>query len=234
MTKATVMLDRLKRYMKGGAHIGGATNYTAIGTDGAITQGGTQSNTFSGTTTISGTATFSAAPVLSGSGRTTRTAWVPWTAFSKNSSATSAALNSRWNSVLFSPATSATDVTIYAQWPVPADLDTTYGITPVVWWSRGANGTSSAVADWEVDVECVDSGEASGTASTADITAGASYTGASANIIWESTLDTVGANVIAADDLVSLELRLEGTDGLTTAGCPYFLGLALKYKASSV
>ncbi len=207
MTKATILKDRIARYMFGGAVIGGKTNKVTIGTDGSIT--------------------------LSGSGRPTHHVFVPPSAFYiTGASVSRTSLNSRWDSLHFMPSDSASDVTVYGQALVPEDADVTYGITPKVLWSRGAAGTASGIADWEVDIESVASGEATGTASTADVTNGASYTGASANIIWSSTLDTVGANVIAVGDVLSLELRLKGSDGKTTAGCPYFLGLELEYKAA--
>lgn len=233
---AYLVKDVLKRYSTGGARIGGATNYTDISNAGAITQAGTQTNvlsgtnTLSGTTTVSGVATFSAAAVLSGNGRPTRSVFIPCTAFEYTSAASVAlaALNSRFNSLKFSPSASSSDLTIYGQFHAPADLDTTYGITPKVWWSMGAKG-ASGIADWEVDVECIGTGEVSGTASTADVTAGASGATSVVNTIFLSALDTVGANVIAANDLVSLECRLEGSNGLTTAGCPSFLGMTISY-----
>ena len=244
--------DKLRRYMIGGARIGSAGSYTDIAIDGTITQAGTATNTFSGTSTLSGTttisgaltlsntvavngvATIAAAPVLSGSGRPTRNKFIWPTQWNTNSGSVAlATLNSRWNSLYFTPSGSASDVLVYSQVQVPADLDTTYGITPAVWWSTGAKA-ASCVADWQVAVECVAGGEVSGTASTADVTAGASGTSASANCIYRTELDTIGANVIAIEDLLSLVFSLEGSDGLTTAGCPYFLGLEIEYKGKSI
>jgi hypothetical protein len=245
--------DKKQRNMSGGARFGGSTNYMTVGSDGAITQAGTNTNTMAGTTTLSGTttvsgaltlsnttavngvATFTAAPVLSGSGRSTRSVFIPALAFEYTSAASVsvAAYNSRFASLYFAPSASGTDLTIYGQFFAPADLDTTYGITPKVLWGMGAKG-ASGIADWEVDVECVGTGEVSSTASTADVTAGASGAASTVQTIFLSTLDTVGANVIASNDLVSLEFRLEGSNGLTTAGCPYFLGMAIDYKAKTI
>ena len=232
--------------MIGGTRIGSAGSYTDIAANGTITQAGDATNTFSGTTTISGAltlsntiaqsgvATISAAPVLSGSGRTTRRIWLgPEAWYIAGASAALANLNSRWNSVYFTPSGSASDVNIYAQFQVPADLDTTYGFMPAVWWSMGSKG-ASGVADWQVIVECIANGEVSGTASTADVTAGASGAASTVQTIFRSELDIVAANVVTAEDLVSVILSLEGSDGLTTAGCPYCLGVEIEYKAKAI
>jgi hypothetical protein len=52
MAKAAVLLDKLKRILKGGAYIGGKTNYLDIDNAGAITQAGTGTATWTGTHTF--------------------------------------------------------------------------------------------------------------------------------------------------------------------------------------
>jgi hypothetical protein len=201
--------DTRRRWMRGGARVGNNTNYCDIGTAGAIT--------------------------LAGTARPTKHIWIsPGDFYTGGASVALTSLNSMWTAALFSPSASTSDVTIYGQVPVPEDCDITAGLTPKVWWSRGANGASTAIADWEVDIDSVGNNEATSTASTADVTAGASYSGDATNEITVSTLDTVGENSIAVGDLLSLEFRLEGSDGLTTAGCPYFLGLEIEYRVAAL
>ncbi len=238
--------DRIQRVMTGGAAIGGATNKSTIGTDGSIVQAGTQANTigattFAGANTFSltqafnGVATLAAAPVLSGSGRSTRRGWIgPEAWYISGASITDGTLNSLYRSLYFHPDASTSDVVMYAQWQVPADFDGTYGVQPKVWWSRGS-GTASGIADFDVSVVSLATGENTGTASVSSIAAGASgQTNASANVLFRSALSIVGANVITANDLLSLVCKLEGSDGLTTAGCPYCLGVELEYKAAAI
>ena len=220
--------------LAGTTTLSGATTISGAATlSGGATLSST--NTISGTTTISGTATFTAAPAMSGNGRPTKHIWRdPSEFYITGASVTDGTLNSRWHSLYFHPDASSSDVTIYAdQIEIPEHFDSSAGITPTVWWSRGAAG-ASGIADWVVSFQSVDDGEVSGTASEASIAAGASLSASTANQIEQSALSTVGTNVIVAGDLLSMVLRLEGSDGLTTAGCLYFLGLKLAYRATSL
>lgn len=203
------LIDSVIRRMRGGAEFGGNSNYLTISNAGVV--------------------------AMAGTARPDRKIFVPPSAFYVTGASVSAtSLNSMWSALQFTPSASSSDVTIYAQVPVPPDMDVSYGITPSVLASRGTSGSIAAVMDWEVDIDTVASGEASSAASTSHVTNGASYTAATSNSIARMALSNVGAAVIAANDVLSLELRLEGSDGKTTAGCPYFLGLELAYKASAL
>ncbi len=191
--------------------------------------------TLSDTAQLNGVATFAAAPVLSGSGRPTHAAWVPACEFNLGASAALAVLNSKWNAAYFTPAASSNDITVYAQVRLPTDFDTSYGLLPRVYWSRGAAG-ASAVADWILAVDPVANNEAtSSAASNSSVTAGASLTSGTANAITGSSLSLIGATSgFTAGDMLSLALKLDGGNAKTTAGCPYLIGVGLEYKASTL
>jgi len=59
-------------------------------------------------------------------------------------------------------------------------------------------------------------------------------TSASANTIVVSSLGRGGAKAFTLGDIISLALTLDYTSGSTTAGCPYFIGMELDYKASTL
>jgi hypothetical protein len=238
--------------MRGGAHMGGAGSYLLVDKSGAITQAGAGTATWVGTHTFTngvthsgavinsstvaqnGVQTFAAAPVMTGSGRATHHIWIRPSDLTTATSVAQATLNSRWDSLYFTPSGSASDLTVYGQVSVPEDMDVSVGLTPRIWWSRGA-AAASGIADWVLGVENVASGAGSiASASEASIAAGASLTSAVANTIVQSALSTIGAGAISKGELLSLALRLEGSDGLTTAGCPYFLGIELDYSANSL
>ncbi len=245
MSTATILKDTRKRVCRAGIQVGSSTAAVNISSDGVLTLTGTPAvtlggavtlsgtNTFSGTNAISGVATITAAPVLSGNGRPTHSVFIPARSFSLSGSAAMTTLNSKWDTAYVVVSSSANDVIWYGQFPAPEDMDVTYGLTPKVIWSTGAKAASS-VADWSLAVDPWASGEATGSASTSTIAAGASNVSASANTIVVSTLGLVGANAFTAGDIVSLALTLDGSSGSTTAGCPYFIGVELDYKASTL
>jgi len=214
MSRASILKDRLLRVCRGGLQVGSGAAYTSISS--------------------AGVATFTAAPVLSGSGRPTHSVFIPARDFSLSASAAMTTLNSKWDTAYVVVAASdATDVVWYGQVPVPEDMDVSYGLTPKIVWSTGAKAASS-VADWSLAVDPWASGEATGSASTSTTAAGASNTSASANTIVVSSLGLVGANAFTLGDIISLALTLDYTSGSTTAGCPYFIGMELDYKASTL
>lgn len=244
MSQAGQPHDRSRRNMRGGARLGsGGTNYLTIGADGGITQTGTgMTNTLTGGTTISGTLatsgvqTITAAPVLSGSGRPTHSLFVPAALWTDTASTSESALNSRWNSIAFAPAASETDVTIYAQAMVPREMDVTSsgGFTAVyVVTSLGALAASGTV-DWRLTVNSVESGAGSDAGSTLEIAKGASFTSATANVIQNLNLGTIGGLALADGDLLSLALQLCGSSTYTSAGCPYLLGVRMDYYADTL
>jgi len=160
--------------------------------------------------------------------------FIPARNFSLSGSAAMTTLNSRWDTAyVVVAASNATNVVWYGQVPVPEDMDVSYGLTPKVIWSTGAKAASS-VADWSLAVDPWASGEPTGSASTSTTAAGASNTSASANTIVVSSLGLVGANAFTKGDIISLALTLDYTSGSTTAGCPYFIGMELDYKASTL
>ena len=250
MSRASILKDRLLRVCRGGLQVGSGAAYTSISSAGVITQTGTPAVTFAGavthsgatthtgavtnssTTALNGVATFSAAPVLSGSGRPTHSVFIPARNFSLSGSAAMTTLNSKWDTAyVVVAASNTTDVVWYGQVPVPEDMDVSYGLTPKIVWSTGAKAASS-VADWSLAVDPW--ARATGSASTSTTAAGASNSSASANTIVVSSLGLVGANAFTLGDIISLALTLDYTSGSTTAGCPYFIGMELDYKASTL
>jgi hypothetical protein len=245
-----MLKDRIKRIMAGGMQVGsGNTNKLTVGTDGAITQVGTNTNTLAGTTTFSGTttlsgsktlsgatsvtgvATFSAQPALSGSGRSTRRIWMGVADWATPAASVAAAtLNSRWQSLYFTPDASTSSLALTGQFEVPPDFDVTAGVTPRIWWSTGAKAASSQCA-WVMSFQNVATGAGSAAASaTAAI---ANNTSAVANTIARSALEAMCLNAFSAGQLVSMTLTLTA-GASTTCGCPYFLGSELEYTANKI
>ena len=69
MAKSNVLIDRLKRIMKGGFRGGGGTNYFEVDTAGAVTQAGTGTGTWTGAHTIA-TATITTLTATTGTANT--------------------------------------------------------------------------------------------------------------------------------------------------------------------
>lgn len=212
---------RLKQYLVGGARVGGASNYVQIGTDGAITDAGTQSHDLNALTVTTLTNS------TLGSSKTRSIFFQP-SDFLTTGSVAAGSIGTYWRALQFATAcpASETDSHFATTFVVPDDVYTSTAMNLYLY--RVSNLASASIVHYIYTASYVGSGELA--APTGASTTGNTQhtTAASANVVEKVDIGDLGTG-FAAGDLVYLDIRYYTSGGSQTALSDAIVGARVDY-----